>query len=169
MAARKKATRKPAKRARAKAAAKSRARGERARAEPAGAGKSAARRPVREPRAPRAPRKPAAAAPPPPQRAEPEARPPHAALRVVSSAPALIARVLHYYGRAGAASLALEGALALGDWIHVRGATSDFVQRVASLRAGGRAAQRAESGEVSVQLAERARPGDRVFVLRPAP
>lgn len=163
MAARKKTVRKKAKRARKSSGGRARARLEHAPAQTRGARKRKAARPGTKPRAART-RAAAGARPAPP--APPATTP---ALQVVASAPVLVARVLHYFGRAGAGALALLGPLALGDWIHVRGATSDFVQRVTSLRVGARAVERAEGCEVGIGLCERARPGDRVFALRASP
>jgi hypothetical protein len=73
--------------------------------------------------------------------------------------------VIHYFAQVGSGLLALEGPLALGDWIHVRGATSDFVQAVESLETEGKRVERVDTGVVGVRLDERARPGDRVFRL----
>ncbi len=104
---------------------------------------------------------------PAPRPATAAARDP-AAPRIVASTPVRVGTVMRYFARAHAALVALEGALAIGDWIHVRGATSDFVQGVTSLRAGEKRAARAASGEIGVRLEQRARPGDAVFVLRAA-
>jgi hypothetical protein len=74
--------------------------------------------------------------------------------------------VRHAFARAGVALVMLEEPLAVGDRIHVRGATSDFVAEVASLRVGGIAVARAERGEASLALPARTRAGDVVYALR---
>jgi putative protease len=74
-----------------------------------------------------------------------------------------IGRVEHYFARAGAAVLRLAGPLAVGDVVHVRGHTTDFVLTVDRLERDGRPVPRADAGEsVGLAVPERVRPGDRV-------
>jgi hypothetical protein len=163
------------KRAKAKRAAQPRAAGKR------GAGKRTARtaRPVAaKRRAAPATTKPRAGAPVAPAdslAAEPRSAVPSAptaargytaCLAVLASEPIRAGVVRHFFPRARAARVTLEAPLATGDRIHVRGATSDFLASVASLRAGGAPVARAEGGEVTLALPERARPGDVVYALR---
>src|SRR5262245_46693573 len=108
-----------------------------------------ARRPSR--RSPARPARPRAKAIAPAERPRP---------RIAATEPVPVGSVIHYFARVGSGLLALEAPLALGDWIHVRGATSDFVQAVGSLEAEGERVERAETGVVGVRLEERARPGD---------
>jgi hypothetical protein len=89
-----------------------------------------------------------------------------AALAVLASEPVRTGVVRRNFPRARAAQVALEAAIALGDRLHVRGATSDFLADVVSLRVDGAPAARAEAGVASLALPERARPGDVVYVLR---
>jgi hypothetical protein len=89
-----------------------------------------------------------------------------ASLAVLASQPVRAGVVRHAFARAGAALVMLEEPLAVGDRIHVRGATSDFLAEVASLRVGGSEVARAEAGEVSLALPTRARAGDIVYALR---
>jgi hypothetical protein len=74
--------------------------------------------------------------------------------------------VRRYFPRARAALVAVEAPLRAGDLIHVRGATSDFVARIESLRSGGIACAGVGAGEATLGLPERARAGDLVFALR---
>ncbi len=136
----------PAARLRVKA---KRASSARAAAKPAAAKRSASRQP-------RVLRVPPQLAPTPP-----------AALSVLASEPLRAGVVRHFFARARVALVALEAPLAAGDRIYVRGATSDFVASIAGLRVGDSAVARAEGGEVTLALPERARPGDVVYALRP--
>lgn len=79
-----------------------------------------------------------------------------------------VGRVEHFYPRAAAATVRLRGALAVGDWIHVRGRTTDLVLAVEALRRAGRRIQRAHAGElVGLPVRERLRAGDRVYRVVP--
>jgi hypothetical protein len=87
-------------------------------------------------------------------------------LAVLASKPVRAGVVRHTFNRARAALVALELPLSVGDRIHVRGATSDFLAEVASLRVGGSEVARAEAGEASLALPARARAGDVIYALR---
>jgi putative protease len=89
-----------------------------------------------------------------------------ACLAVLASEPVRTGVVRRYFARGGVALVALEAPLAAGDSIHVRGATSDFLATVTSLRVGGSPVPRATSGDATIALPERARPGDLVYALR---
>lgn len=183
MAARKKTTR--SRRRPAAAKAKPQRRAKRAAAKPArprkptrkqGNPRRAAAKPrVRIPRAaPRAPVPPEPVAVPPqgsvgggvPEQDAAATARFSASLAVLASRPERAAVVVHAYPRAGVALLAVESSLGIGDRIHVRGATSDFVAEVRSLRVGGVDVERAERGAATLALPERARTGDVVYALR---
>ena len=89
-----------------------------------------------------------------------------AAATLVASRPVDVGRVRHAFPRASAAIVELSGALAVGDWGHVRGATTDWVDRVRELRRRDTAVDAAGPGEsIGLAVAERVRVGDRVFRL----
>jgi hypothetical protein len=90
-----------------------------------------------------------------------------AALAVLASEPVRAAVVRRYFRRAGAALVRIEQPIALGDRVHVRGVTSDFLASVTSLRVAGAPIARATAGEATLGLPERARAGDVVYALRP--
>jgi hypothetical protein len=98
---------------------------------------------------------------------EPEAPAPR---EVAASTPIRVGRVLHFFPRARAASLAIEsGELRVGDLLHFRGHTTDFCQRLECLELEGRPAQRAGAGQtVGVAVAQRVRERDAVFRLASA-
>ena len=84
--------------------------------------------------------------------------------RIAAGHPEAIGEVTHYFPAAGAGALALSGALAVGDAIHVRGQTTDFFLVVESLTLEGRAIDQADAGqEVGLGTPHRVRPGDRVY------
>jgi len=78
--------------------------------------------------------------------------------------PVEVGVVEHYFGRAGAAVVALSRPIHVGDTIHVRGQTTDFVQQVTGLALDGAAVREgAASQSLGLRLDARARPGDRVY------
>ena len=89
-----------------------------------------------------------------------------ASIALLESEPERAGIVLHVFRGAGAALVALEAPLALGDRVHIRGATTDFVAEVTSLRSGGASVSSAAAGEATLALPERVRVRDVVYVLR---
>lgn len=78
----------------------------------------------------------------------------------------MIGQVTHYYTRLGVAAVELTGELKLGDTIRILGHSTEFEQVVRSMQleheeiAVGRAGQL-----IGLEVAERVRPGDKVFKL----
>ncbi len=100
------------------------------------------------------------------RRAQPAPRPTPAAgpHRLVSGAALEIGVVSHYFPRAGAAVVVLSRPIHRRDTIHVRGATTDFVQAVDGLALDGApVAAGVPPQSVGVRLEQRARVGDRVY------
>jgi hypothetical protein len=92
-----------------------------------------------------------------------EARP-TARERLAAGVPVEIGVVLHWFPRVSAAVVALSHPLHVGDTIHVRGHSTDFVQQVASLALDGAPVpEGAPPQALGVRLEARARPGDRVY------
>ena len=76
----------------------------------------------------------------------------------------LIGVVEHYFGRPQVAAFELTGDLAVGDTIHIVGATSDFTQKVKSIEIEHEAVESASAGDnIGIQVGERARVHDQVF------
>lgn len=78
----------------------------------------------------------------------------------------LIGQVSHYFAHAGVGAIKLsDGELNLGDTIHVKGAHTDFRQRVESLEVDHHRIEHADKGNVvGVKVAAKVREHDRVFV-----
>lgn len=82
------------------------------------------------------------------------------------SEPRAIGKVIHYWSRLGVAGIRLTASLALDDWIHFRGTTTDFQQRVSSMQLNHRFINEAGDGqEIGLLVADRVRVGDVVFLL----
>jgi hypothetical protein len=80
----------------------------------------------------------------------------------------MIGRVTHYYSHLGVAVLQLDGELKVGDLVHIDGHTTDYVQLVGSLEINHRKMQSVGPGaEVALQVAERVRKGDRIYLVPP--
>jgi putative protease len=76
-----------------------------------------------------------------------------------------IGHVSHYFGKIGVAAIELtDGALAVGDTIHIKGHTSDFTQTIDSMQIDRADVPRAEKGQsIGIRAAQHAREGDIVF------
>ena len=78
-----------------------------------------------------------------------------------------IGRMTHYFPhvKAGVVKVS-KGTLSVGDTIHIKGHTTDFKQKVASLQLDHRPIQKAQKGqEVGVQVKSRVRQNDLVYKL----
>jgi putative protease len=72
--------------------------------------------------------------------------------------------VNHYYDKIGVAALALEGELAVGDIIHIKGHTTDFAQKIESMQIENKNVERAKEGDdVAIKVKETAREHDIVY------
>ncbi len=76
----------------------------------------------------------------------------------------LIGEVTHFFPHIPAAVLKLDAELQVGDTIHIKGHTTDFVQVVESMQIEHEPAQSAGPGDdVAIQISEKVREGDQVF------
>lgn len=75
-----------------------------------------------------------------------------------------VGKVFSYYTNIGVAAIELSGNLAVGDKIHIKGATTDFEQCVDSMQIDGKGVEKAGKGkQVGIKLKDRARPNDVVY------
>jgi putative protease len=75
-----------------------------------------------------------------------------------------IGHVTHYYRERHVAALALTETLRVGDWLHVVGHTTDFVQPVESLQINHQAVTQAGPGDaVAVAVNDRVRAHDALY------
>ncbi len=81
----------------------------------------------------------------------------------------LAGKVRAYDPAAREMTLLLEEPLSVGDGLRVKGRDTDLTQRVERLSVAGRSVQSALAGETArVEVADRVRPGDAVYKVRPA-
>ena len=73
--------------------------------------------------------------------------------------------VTHYFGNIGVAAIKLtDGALSVGDTIHVKGHTSDFTQEIGSMQIEHEEVPTAKKGaDIGIKVIEHAREHDEVF------
>jgi putative protease len=76
-----------------------------------------------------------------------------------------IGHVSHYFGKIQVAAIELtEGELSVGDTIHIKGHTSDFMQKIDSMQIDNADVTEAKKGQgVGIRVTEHARIGDDVY------
>jgi len=79
----------------------------------------------------------------------------------------LIGKITHFFPKVSAGVIKLKKSLSLGDTIHIKGHTSDFIQKVSSLQINNKPVKRAEKGKlVGVLVKERVRRKDKVYKIK---
>ncbi len=74
-----------------------------------------------------------------------------------------VGKVTHYYSKLGVAIISLAGPLAVGETIHVQGATTDFTQQVESMQVEHADVPKAGKGDVvGIKVADKVREHDLV-------
>ena len=77
-----------------------------------------------------------------------------------------IGKVTHYFTKIGVAVIELSDTLKVGDTIAIRGATTDFTQRVESMQIEHENVEEARTGQaVGLKVRDRVREGDIVYKL----
>lgn len=72
-----------------------------------------------------------------------------------------IGKVSSYFTNVEVAAIDLNGALKVGDKIHIKGHTTDFEQAVKSMQINRKDVKSAKAGDsVGIKVDERVRPGD---------
>lgn len=75
-----------------------------------------------------------------------------------------IGLVTHYFSHLSVAAISLTAPLAVGDRIHIRGHTTDFVQEVASMEVDHARVDKAAPGDdVALQVDDHVRDHDQIF------
>ncbi len=72
--------------------------------------------------------------------------------------------VNHYYSHIKVAAVVMEDEMAVGDTVHIKGHTSDFIQKVDSIQLEHKNVSQAKKGEnVGIKVKEHAREHDVVY------
>lgn len=75
-----------------------------------------------------------------------------------------IGKIAHYYSNIGVGIIELADKLAVGDTIHIKGATTDFEQTVESMQVEHKEIKEAKAKEaVGVKMDEKVREDDEVY------
>lgn len=75
-----------------------------------------------------------------------------------------VGKVAHYYTKIGVAVMELTDTIKVGDTIRVKGATSDFTQKVDSMQIEHKSVEEAKKGQsIGLKVPEHAREGDLVY------
>ena len=78
-----------------------------------------------------------------------------------------VGKVTHYFTHLKVAIVDLSGTLKVGDKIHIKGATSDFTQKVASIQIEHKAVEEAKKGKsIGMKVKEHVREHDAVFLVK---
>ncbi len=81
----------------------------------------------------------------------------------------LIGKISHYYSNIGVGIIELTAKLAVGDVIHIKGATTDFEQKVESIQIEHKEVKGAKTGEgIGLKMNEKVREGDEVYKVESA-
>jgi hypothetical protein len=77
----------------------------------------------------------------------------------------VVGMVDHFFGHISVAAFKVKNPLKVGDMIHVKGHTTDFVQRVDSIQSNHNSIPMAKKGvEVGIKVKGKCRTGDMVFI-----
>ena len=77
-----------------------------------------------------------------------------------------IGTITNYFSKIGVAVIELSAPLHLGDEIRIAGGDRDFQQSVDSMQIEHQSIEEAEAGqEIALKLAQKARPGDKVYAV----
>ncbi len=76
-----------------------------------------------------------------------------------------LGRITHYFSKIGVAAIAIaQDAIRLGDTIHVKGHTSDFLVKIDSMQIDGKSVDEAKAGQsIGIRVPQHAREHDVVY------
>jgi len=73
-------------------------------------------------------------------------------------------KIFTYYSKISVAAIDLEESLKIGDTILIKGATTDFEQKVDSMQIDGKNVKEAKKGQsVGIKVIDKVRPSDTVY------
>lgn len=82
----------------------------------------------------------------------------------------VVGKVTHYFTNVQVAVVDLTSTLKIGDKIKVKGATSDFTQKVSSMQIDRKDIEEASAGQaIGIKVKEHARTGDTVYLQASKP
>ncbi|MCD6243173.1 translation elongation factor-like protein [Candidatus Bathyarchaeota archaeon] len=77
-----------------------------------------------------------------------------------------VGRVTHFYPKISVAIVELKAPLSIGDKILIKGATTNFEQKVESMQIEHKNIERAEAGQIiGLKVNQRARENDKVYKI----
>ncbi|NCN99360.1 translation elongation factor-like protein [Candidatus Pacearchaeota archaeon CG10_big_fil_rev_8_21_14_0_10_35_219] len=77
-----------------------------------------------------------------------------------------IGEVFDYFAKVGVVALKLTGGMKIGDKIHIKGSTTDFVQEVKSIQIDKNPVEDVKQGDdVGLEVDDRVRKHDKVFLV----
>jgi len=75
-----------------------------------------------------------------------------------------IGEITHYFSHLGVGIFKFKRAVKVGEKIHIKGATTDFVQTISSMQYNHKEIKTAKKGqEVGIKVDEKVREGDKVY------
>lgn len=75
-----------------------------------------------------------------------------------------IGKITHYFSKIGVGIIELKDTLKAGETIHIKGATTDFEQKIESMQIEHENVEKAKKGDViGVKLSQKVREGDVVY------
>ncbi len=77
-----------------------------------------------------------------------------------------VGKITHYFTNLSVAVVDLSDELQVGDEIHIKGATTDFTQKVESMQIEKQPIEKAKKGDViGLKVTDRVREGDTVYKI----
>ena len=77
-----------------------------------------------------------------------------------------IGKVSTFFSHVSVAAIKLSGKLKVGDKVHIKGHTTDFETKVASIQINNKSVKEAKSGDhIGIKVPEKVRPNDAVFLM----
>ncbi len=75
-----------------------------------------------------------------------------------------VGKVTHYFSKIGVAVVELTDELKIGDTVHIKGATTDFEQKVESMQIEHEPVEKAGAGQsIGLKVAQRVRERDTIY------